>query len=409
MQFALAWRNVWRNPKRTAVILLAVVTGVWVMVFLGALSRGLLEDMVQNSINTLTGHIQIHQTGYREDPSLDRSIEKPDTIEKFLSEALPEGSKWTTRVKADVVLGNARHSGGITLEGISFDEEKGISFIGDSVQLSEGYNWGTLPRNAVIVGQALLDEYETSPGNKLIITSRDVHGELVNQSFRIAGTYHATMETTEKQFAFIQRSAAQDFLKLESSVSEFAIIIPDQDRSEEVARAIRVKLSNDGLEVDTWRDLLPFIDAYLNLWDGMMLIWDLIIFVAMGFGLVNTLLMAVFERIREFGLVRALGMRPILIVQGVLLESALILVTGLLVGNILAMLTVWGFSNGGINLSAFAEGNEMWGGSRIVYPSLAMKDVLVANGLIAALGVLVSLYPAIMAARFSPVRALKQT
>ena len=74
MQFALAWRNVWRNPKRTAVILLAVVTGVWVMVFLGALSRGLLEDMVQNSINTLTGHIQIHQTGYREDPSLDRSI-----------------------------------------------------------------------------------------------------------------------------------------------------------------------------------------------------------------------------------------------------------------------------------------------------------------------------------------------
>ena len=306
-------------------------------------------------------------------------------------------------------MGNARHSGGITLEGISFDEEKGISFIGDSVQLSDGYNWGTLPRNAVIVGQALLDEYETSPGNKLIITSRDVHGELVNQSFRIAGTYHATMETTEKQFAFIQRSAAQDFLKLESSVSEFAIIIPDQDRSEEVARAIRVKLSNDGLEVDTWRDLLPFIDAYLNLWDGMMLIWDLIIFVAMGFGLVNTLLMAVFERIREFGLVRALGMRPILIVQGVLLESALILVTGLLVGNILAMLTVWGFSNGGINLSAFAEGNEMWGGSRIVYPSLAMKDVPVANGLIAALAVLVSLYPAIMAARFSPVRALKLT
>ena len=409
MQFTLAWRNVWRNPKRTAVILTAVIVGVWTMIFLGAISRGMIGSMIQNSINVLTGHVQIHHAGYRDDPSIDKSMENPEKLVPILNTTLPEGSQWTTRVKAEVVASNARHSGGIVLVGVNFEEENGISFIGNSENLNTPYSLDSLPKNAVLVGQALLKKYETRPGKKLIIMARDKHGEMANRSYRIAGTFRAELEMTEKQFLFVHREIAQTFLNLGTAISEIAISLPDQDESLLTAKAIRIKLGSEAYAVETWRELLPLIDAYLSIWDIIMYLWDLIIFVAMGFGLVNTLLMAVFERIREFGLVRALGMRPVQIVQGVVLESTILLLTGMVIGNTLAILTVWGFSHQGIDLTAFAAGNEMWGGSRIIYPVLAMKDFIVANAMVVVLGLMISLYPAVKAARVTPVEALRQT
>ena len=127
---------------------------------------------------------------------------------------------------------------------------------------------------------------------------------------------------------------------------------------------------------------------------------------AMGFGLVNTLLMAVYERIREFGLVRALGTRPMRIIGGVLLEACLLLLTGLAIGNLLGLLAIGWLGYHGIDLVAFAQTSEMFGMSRMVYPHVQLRDVLIFNGLVFGLGVLVSLYPAIKAARFTPVEAM---
>jgi ABC-type antimicrobial peptide transport system permease subunit len=147
----------------------------------------------------------------------------------------------------------------------------------------------------------------------------------------------------------------------------------------------------------------------LNLYDTFILIWFLVIFVAMGFGIVNTTLMSVFERMREFGLLKALGMRPGRIIRGILTESALILLLGIVIGNILGLLTNWGLSFGGIDLSRLAQGVEYAGMARIIYPIVLVKDILAANLVVLLLGVIVSLYPAVKAARFTPVEALTHT
>jgi ABC-type antimicrobial peptide transport system permease subunit len=137
-----------------------------------------------------------------------------------------------------------------------------------------------------------------------------------------------------------------------------------------------------------------------------MWFWFLVVFVAMGFGIVNTTLMAVFERMREFGLMKALGMKPWWILREVLVESCLLLLCGIIVGNFLGFLSVYALSGNGIDLSALAAGAEYAGMTRIIYPAVAIKDVVVANSTVLLLGLIVSLYPAIKASRFTPVEAL---
>jgi ABC-type lipoprotein release transport system permease subunit len=217
------------------------------------------------------------------------------------------------------------------------------------------------------------------------------------------------MESTEKQFVFVSRSAGQKMLKLGNGISEIAILLTDGYENRDVYKNLKAALPEDQFEVHDWRELLPFQTAYLKILDGFMWFWFVVVFVAMGFGIVNTTLMAVYERMREFGLMKALGMKPWWILREVLVESFLLLICGLIVGNVLGFLSIFALSGSGIDLSALSAGAEYAGMSRIIFPAIAVKDVLVANLTVLFLGLLVSLYPAIKASRFTPVEALTHT
>jgi len=407
MYFQLAWRNIWRNPRRTAVILIAVIIGVWSMILIGALMRGIAVGMVKNGIATLTGHIQIHQKGYRDDPAIENSITDLKTVEKALNKVLPPEALWCRRVRVSAVASNARHSSGVTLVGIDPTDESKVSFIGSA--LTQGRYLRPNDRNGIIVGEALLDKLETKIDRKLVLMSQDTNQDITSRAFRIVGAFQAEMQATEKQFVFITRAASQEMLKLYDGISEVSILIPNNAEYMEVYDDIKATLSSENFEVHNWRELLPFQTAYLRILDGFIWIWFLVVFVAMGFGIVNTTLMAVFERMREFGLMKALGMKPWWILREVLVESFLLLITGMLVGNILGFICIYAFSGSGIDLSAMAAGAEYAGMSRIIYPAIAARDLWVANLTVLLLGLLVSVYPAIKAARFTPVEALAYT
>ena len=407
MFFQIAWRNIWRNPRRTTVILLAVVIGVWSMILLGALMRGMVEGMIQNGISNLTGHIQIHEKNYRSDPAVDNSMQKTARIESALEEILPPGSKYAKRVRINAIANNARHSAGLTLVGIDPEKEKGLSFIGDSViqgsYLQPGDQLG------ILVGKALLDKFETRMGHKLVLMAQDTQNEIASKAFRITGVFRAEMQSTEKNFVFVSLPAAQKMLKLGEAISEISILLPQRGQEEEIAQDINARLSSLDYEAQTWQELIPFLKAYLDIFDGFMYIWYLVVFTAMGFGIVNTTLMAVFERMREFGLLKALGMRPWLILREVLTESFFLLLLGITLGNMLGFIFVYVLAQTGIDLSALAAGTEMWGMSRMIFPVLTLRDVLVANLTVLFLGLLVSIYPALKAARITPIKAMMMT
>lgn len=407
MDTQLAWRNIWRNPRRTAVILVAVVIGVWSMICIAALMRGIVGGMVKNGIDTLTGHIQIHQRQYIDDPVVDHRIMDPQAVQAILEKALPAGSRWAQRVRVNAVASNARHNTGITLVGIQADKEARISFIGNAV--TQGRYLQEDDTSAILIGKALAEQFETRIGKKIILMSRDANGDIASRAFRIVGIFQAEMAATEKGYLFVPIRTARKMLKMGPAVSEMAIMLPDADLSQPTAASLQDKVDGNDLVVRPWQQILPLVTAMLNLYDTFVLIWFLVIFVAMGFGIVNTTLMSVFERMREFGLLKALGMRPGRIIRGILTESALILLLGIVIGNILGLLTNWGLSLGGIDLSRLAQGVEYAGMARIIYPIVLVKDILAANLVVLLLGVIVSLYPAVKAARFTPVEALTHT
>jgi ABC-type lipoprotein release transport system permease subunit len=407
MYLQLGWRNIWRNPRRTTVILLAIIIGVWSMLFLGALMRGVSEQLIRNGIQTLTGHIQVHAKGYRDDPVVDHRMTDPQALAAALAGTLPPGAQWAPRVRVNAVASNARYSAGVTLVGIDPPREARISFVGRAVHA--GRYLESNDETGILLGKALVEEFETQPGHKIVLMSQDTGGEIASRAFRITGIFRAELEATEKQYVFVSLPAAQKMLKLGPAISEAAVLLPGQGEESRVAAALQSRLSQDAYEVQTWQELLPIVTAVQRLYDGFIFLWFLVVFIAMGFGIINTTLMAVFERIREFGLLRALGMKPAGVVKAILTESFFLLVIGMLAGNVLGAVTVSALANTGIDLSFLAQGMEYAGLPRIIYPSVYARDAVLANLVVLVLGLLVSLYPAVKAARFKPVEALAHT
>jgi len=407
MHWQVAWRNIWRNPRRTAVILTAIIIGVWSMVFLGALMQGMLVAMVENGIATLTGDAQIHKQGYRSDPVVENSMTEPDEVAAALARLLPADAKWTARIRVGAVANNARHSSGLTMVGVDPEREAEISFIGPEA-IVEGRWLDDDDEHGIVVGKSLTDKFETKLGHKLLLMSQDTNKEIASRSFRIVGIFRAEFESTEKQFAFVTRPAAEEMLGLDGAFSEICIRIEDHYAAKDIVDKLKAALP-ETYEINTWRELSPILDAYLELNNIFVYIWYLVVFIAMGFGIVNTTLMAVFERMREFGLLKALGMKPWWIIREVLLESFFLLLLGIAAGNALGLLSSWALSGAGIDLSAMAAGVEFSGMPRIIYPAVQGKDILAANLVVLVLGLLVSLYPASKAARFTPVEALTRT
>ena len=160
-----------------------------------------------------------------------------------------------------------------------------------------------------------------------------------------------------------------------------------------------------GLETLPWQELDSYLGTMLSVQDGFTLVFMIVVFVALSFGLVNTLVMAVFERTREIGLLQALGMRPNLILGQVLLESLYLLLLGLVAGNLVAWLTIIPLESG-IDISGVAEGMEMMGMGTVLYPALRVEDMLLSTAVVVILGILASLLPAWRAARLDPIQAL---
>ncbi len=396
----MAWRNLWRHPPRTLLILFAFVLGVWSIVVLAAYGRGALEQQIERSIDNLTAHVQIHATGYRDDPVIDHRLPPPGpALRTALAQA--DVTAWAARVRVPAVVASERESAGIVLVGIEPARERGLSFIAEAVHAGRYLDADDDP--GLLLGRKLAERLETGLGRRVVVMSQDANNQIADRGFRVVGIFDGSPEAMETGYVFIGRATAQQMLKLGDSVSELAVLASSRDRLDGLV--MRLRAASPESDVQPWTTLEPLLVLAEELSGTILTIWYLIVFTAMSFGLVNTLLMAVFERIREFGLFQALGMPPRLILGMVLAESVILLALALTVGNLLAGATLLSLK-GGIDLSAFAEGLEMFGFSPIIYPMITAADFVTANVLVFVLGVVACLYPAWRAARYAPVQAI---
>lgn len=399
----LAWRNLWRHPRRTIIMLATITLGVWMMLITAAIMRGMVDQQISDSIANLTGHIQIHNPSYRDDPAIENSMRiKSTTLDDLLKD--PDVKQLAMRVRLPAVVASERETAGVTIVGIDPSREKGLSFIANAVY--DGRYLKDSDDSGIIIGKHLADRLETGLGKRIVLMSQDSDNQVADRGFRIVGLYHADLQATEMAYAFTGINTARSMLKMGNQISEVSLVTDNKEDLSTLANKLKQEFPH--LEVKTWKQLLPLLVSALALYDSILIIWYLIIFIAMSFGLVNTLLMAVFERTREIGLFQALGMQPRFIVVQILIESLILLALGLILGNVFSWISILLLS-GGINLSAFSRGMEWIQIGSLLYPNLIMKDVLISNSLVIVLGLIASLYPAIRAAKAVPVEAITRS
>ena len=397
----LAWRNLWRNHRRTLIMLAAIVIGVWAMIFMTALMRGMVDDMVKDGVSVLPGHVQIHHPGFRDDPTISNVIAPPHgELLDVLSR--PEVVAWATRVRVPAVISSERDTRGVTLVGIEPERERDISFVADDV--TEGRFLESRDDRGLVVGRKLVEKLETGLGKRVVIMSQDPENEIADRGFRIVGIFDSKLAQYEEGYVFGGEGAIQDLLGVGDAISEVAILGTDYRDVTDLHRMVADAAGPD-VEVLPWNELDTYLGSMLAVMDGFVVVWIVVIFLALSFGLVNTLVMAVFERVREIGLMLALGMTPRNILSQILAESLLLLVIGLAIGNLAAWAAIEPLKDG-IDVSIVGEGMEYFGAASILYPALYLKDVILANVIVIVLGFFASLSPAWRASRYDPVRAI---
>ena len=399
--FRLAWRNLWRNHRRTANMLMAIVLGAWAMIFMTALMRGMVTEVVKDGISALPGHVQVHHPDFGDDPSIANLIPRRDTeLQRRFADA--GFVQWATRVRVPAVITSEYDSRGVTLLGIDPQQERGLTFVDyDSV---DGRFLESTDDPGIVIGAKLARTLNTELGKRIVVMSQDPDNDIADRGFRIVGIFHANVTAFEEAFVFAGKSTVRELLRIGDRVSE-VVVLGEDYRDVEPVYAKTLELVDGDVKVERWHELDPYLGSMLGVMDGFVLVWVVVIFLALSFGLVNTLVMAVFERVREIGLMLALGMRPLNILGQIVIESLMLLALGLAIGTALSWATVQPIKDG-IDISIVGEGLDMWGMSSTLYPELLLSDVILANVVVLILGFLASLSPAWRASHYEPIEAI---
>ena len=395
----LSWRNLWRHRRRTGILLTTICFAVGGVLVLNTFLRGMQVSMAEMAIDNLNGHIKVLAPGYLDDPGIKKSFElqPPGTPELAV-----DGIKgWAPRVRVPAVIMSERETRGVQFVGVLPGSED-ISFLGD-VTL-DGDNLSGPDDRRILLGRALAEQLETGVGRRIVLVTQGVDGSNRESGYRIAGVYDAVGTGLEKVFVFTGLTTVQEMLSV-AAVTELSVRLTEESQSPRVLRSLKSAFGD--LDVRTWQDLEPQAAMMFEFADRAVLIWFLIVMAALTFGLVNTLVTAVMERVRELGMLRALGMRRGTVIAQVVIESMLTMAIGIAVGVVLGLLGYLWLADG-IDLSAFAEGMEMSGIKPELVPKLWARDIYVVAGLSLVLGFLASIYPARRAVKVQPLDAMRR-
>ena len=399
----MAWRNIGRNPRRTAILLTTVSVGIMGTLLSMAVLWGMMTGMIETAIQTDLGHLQIHAEGYESDPEI--SLLLPDggqSILRVLDEH-PSVVAHAPRIRSEVLVSSPTTSLGLRLLGVDSLREPSVSSLKNWI--TEGQFLSGQAREAVI-GRRLADRLNVEVGDKMVLSAQDTQGDMTSQSVRIRGLFESSSADFDKGSIFINLDQAARMLATGSGISE--IVIVTRDRDEVTALQTHLLSSLERVEVQRWTDIQPFIAFLIESSGTAASSLYLVIFVAMAFGIANVMMMSIFDRIREIGVMLALGMSRARLLTLVILEGIMVTTLGTVIGLGLAAAIVFSLS-GGIDFSLYAEGlNDMGAGARIV-PRLNPIDFVQPILISIFTALIASIWPALRAIRLQPAEATRHT
>ena len=404
MFFKMAWRNVWRNKRRSWIIICAVIVGLVGMLFSLAFMEGMMRQTLINALGTHIGHLEIHKKGFENNKVISLNIENPQEVMQAVA-GEPGVVAYSPRVVSSGLASSSESSSGITIVGIDPQKEPKVTTIKELV--IQGDYLDEDGAFQVLLGQGLAEKLKVGLGEKIVLMAQDLTGDIGSGAYRVKGIFKTASPDFDKYMIYLNLKESQKLLSLGNRISELAILTDTPENPQAVQKVLLAKLDSEKYEVLTWKQIMPIMVSQIEFFDEFMYVFLLVICIAMGFGIVNTLLMSIMERIREFGIMMSLGVKPQKIFRLVITESVLLCLCGLVLGNLLSYVLVLYVGNKGFNLSIFSKSLETFGIGHFIYPHLTISMVLIGAVTVLIMGILASLYPGYKASRLRPVEALR--
>jgi len=400
----LAWRNLITRNRQSLILLLAISIGLFGLIFLQAFMDGFYVLMINTAIDTDLGYIQVHQKDFLLKRDVKLTIPGTDEILKEIN-TTPDVTGVSPRILGNGFFSSPESSNYGRIYGIDPRMEDSVTVI--SSKLVKGEKLLKDDEHKAFIGQALADKLKIDIGDKFVIQAKDVEGNMGGSAFRVKGTFRTASKDFDKSNVYITLEAARKMMALKDNVHEIAIRIDKQENLNETTDAITRKINNNKVSVQTWQQLQPTLKQMLKMSKQFTYIFYLIVYVALAFGIINAFLMEIFDRIREFGIMMALGTRPSRIFFVLLWESALLAIVSSFLGTAMALIFINYIMKNQMNLSFLGDGMAFLGLGNIIPLTITPGALIICILSTVVAVIAATIYPALRAAMFKPVEAMR--
>jgi ABC-type lipoprotein release transport system permease subunit len=401
----LAWRNIFRNKRRTYITGTAIAIGLAALIFLDALYIGMANNMIASATASFTGEGQIHARGFLDSQDVNLTVSALDKVEAGLGRD-PRVKAFTERTLSQGMVTSTSNVNAVLLVGVQPETEKDLSQVDDVITQGAFFS-GDDPQN-IVIGSRLAELLAVGLGDRVVVTVAQAgSGELSQDLFRVSGIYHFNIQDLDGGLAFVRIGKAQSMLGLDHRANEIALAFKDPRLSQDESNPFWAEYSTDGNEALGWTRLFPALKDIYSLTQIGTLIIGIILFAVVALGIINTLFMSIYERMFEFGVMRAVGTRPWGIRKLVIQEAGALALLSIGLGVALGLVLTAVISRTGINY----EGVEFAGVTirNLIYPVLRVRQFIVYPAAVLVFTLIVGLYPAAYAARMSLAGAMKRT
>ncbi len=399
---AMAWRNVWRNTRRSGVTIAAMTFSLLMMTCVTSFYEGMLVRMESKITDVEMGDIQIHNPDYRNSPSLYKHMQASKSVAGSLERANYQTAE---RLLGSGLVASDETSAGAAIFGLDVDEDADVSLVFE--RISEGDWLRESDPRGVVIGRALARTLNISVGDELVVLSQAYDGSMANDLFRVRGILSSISEVTDRGGIFMLSATFRDFYVLQGGAHRLVVKRPDDVELDQALLDVKRVTLNQELEVKSWRELSPILASLIDSALQLMQIGFLIIYVAVVILLLNAMLMAVFERVREFGILKAIGVGPASVLALILMEGVIQTLIAITLAVLLSAPALWFIVNVGFDIQALSgvammgmSFDPIWTGvftAKTIYMPLSTMLIVVLLGIF---------YPAIKAARITPLEAI---
>jgi ABC-type lipoprotein release transport system permease subunit len=403
----MAWRNLWRNPRRTVLTIGAISFASLLLVFMLSLQFGSYDTMINAAVKIQAGHLQVQAQGYKEKRDIRQTVSDPDAVAAILDRT-PEIENYTFRASAFSLISSQDRTCGALVVGIDPRREAQVSTIKQLIR--EGTYLSPDDANQAIVGKLLAKNLHAGVGDELVVMGQGLDGSVAATVVEIKGIYSSGQDEFDRSALHIPLSYFQEIYFMRGAVHEVVAAgksLDDVTRIKQAVGAAVKKLdTKTPLVALDWEDLMPGLRQAISMdMISGLIFWGLLIIVV-AFSILNTFLMAILERTREFGVMMAIGTAPGRLTRLLLAESAFMTLIGIVSGIILGCLLTLYFQSRGIDLSDAGEILKQYGISGRIYPKLSLLSALLGPGMVMLITFITALYPAFKVRKLRPVEAM---